>query len=191
MAPSSPPSSGRNSDGAHFEPASTAGLECATPSSRSCRACKVCKAAKHGPKKCGLLPPKNPESIPWHTPCIDLLGACAFGKGKKETTCHCLAMIDPATGWFEIVEVHSKQADKIINLLEFTWLTRCPWPTQVIMDRGKEFAAEVRDTLIRECGVIRKVITTRNPQANAMVERAHQVIHNMTRAVLNLGQRRP
>ena len=53
-------------------------------------------------------------------------------------------MIDPATGWFEIAKVHSKQADEIINLLEFTWLTRHPWPTQVIMDQGKEFAAKVR-----------------------------------------------
>ena len=104
-------------------------------------------------------------------------------KGEKATTFHCLTMIDPATGWFEIVEVPNKQADEIVNLLEFTWLTRYPWPTEVIMDRGKEFAAEVRDTLIKEYGAIRKVITTRNPQANAMVERAHQVIHNMVRSL--------
>ena len=52
-------------------------------------------------------------------------------------------MIDPATGWFEIVKVANKQADEIINLLEFVWLMRHPWPTQAVMDRGKEFAAEV------------------------------------------------
>ena len=52
-------------------------------------------------------------------------------------------MIEPATGWFEIVEVPCKQADEIINSLEFTWLTRYPWPTEAVMDRGKEFAAEV------------------------------------------------
>ena len=108
-----------------------------------CRACNVCKEAKYGPKKYGILPPKNPETIPWHTLCIDLLGAYTFGKGKEAATFHCLTMIDPATGWFEIVEVESKQADEIINLLEFVWLTRYPWPTQVIMDRGREFAAEV------------------------------------------------
>ena len=49
------------------------------------------------------------------------------------------------------------------------------------MDRGKEFMAEVRD-LLQEYGVCRKPITTRNPQANAMVERAHQTIHNMIRS---------
>ena len=148
-----------------------------------CRACRTCKSAKHGAKKYGLLPPKNPEVIPWKTLCIDLIGPYKFGQGKKEVVLHCLTMIDPATGWFEIVEVPNKQADEIINLLEITWLTRYPWPTEVVMDRGKEFAREVRDTLIGEYGVIRKLITTRNPQANAMVERAHQVIHNMVRSM--------
>ena len=148
-----------------------------------CHACNVCKTAKHSTKKYGILPPKNPEVIPWHTLCIDLIGPYKIGKGKEETNLHCLTMIDPATGWFEIVEVPNKNADEIINYLEFTWLTRYPWPTEVIMDRGKEFAAEVRDTLTNEYGVIRKLITTRNPQANAIVERVHQVIHNMIRSL--------
>ena len=51
------------------------------------------------------------------------------------------------------------------------------------MDRGREFMAEVRDTLKHECGITRKVITTRNPQANSIVERVHQVLHNMIRTI--------
>ena len=47
------------------------------------------------------------------------------------------------------------------------------------MDRGREFAAEVQDTTRKECGTRRKLMTTRNPQANAMVKRVHQTIHNM------------
>jgi len=144
-----------------------------------CRACTVCKEAKHGSKKYGILPPKEPEVIPWHTLCIDLIGPYKIGKDKKQMTLHCLTMIDPATGWFEIAEVPSKGADEVSNLLEMTWLTRYPWPTQVVMDRGREFAAEVRDMLLNEYGCIRKLITTRNPQANAMVERIHQVIGSM------------
>ncbi|ESQ10401.1 MAG: hypothetical protein N838_35560 [Thiohalocapsa sp. PB-PSB1] len=48
------------------------------------------------------------------------------------------------------------------------------------MDRGREFMGEVID-LLRNNGIVRRPITTRNPQANAMVERAHQTIHNMIR----------
>ena len=90
-------------------------------------------------------------------------------------------MIDPASGWFEIVHVPKKRADYIANLMEIHWLTRYPWPTEVIMDRGSEFAAEVRDMLRDEYPFKRKLITTRNPQANAIVERIHQVVHNMVR----------
>ena len=63
-----------------------------------CCACWVCKEAKHGPKKCGPLPPKNPEVIPWHTLCVDLIGPHDVGKGDNLVKLHCLTMIDPATG---------------------------------------------------------------------------------------------
>ena len=56
-------------------------------------------------------------------------------------------MIDPATGWFEVEEISDKKADEIANVLEMTWLTRCPSPTEAVMDRGKEFTKEVRDML--------------------------------------------
>ena len=64
-------------------------------------------------------------------------------KGKKTRMLHCLMMIDPATGWFDIVEILTKLADVVSNELEFAWLTRYPWPTEVVMDQGREFAAEV------------------------------------------------
>jgi hypothetical protein len=62
-------------------------------------------------------------NIPWHTLCIDLIGPYKIGKGKNEATLHALTMIDPATGWLEIADLDIKQADEIINRLEFTWLT--------------------------------------------------------------------
>ena len=153
-----------------------------------CRACRVCKQAKHGHQKYGILPPKVPESIPWHTLCIDLIGPYTFGHGKNAVTLHCLTMIDPATGWFEICEIPNKQADVVVNFLEFTWLTRCPWPTEAVLDRGSEFKREVAAALRDECGVTKKLITTRNPQANAIVEHVHQVIGNMIRATEVQGQ---
>jgi transposase InsO family protein len=47
------------------------------------------------------------------------------------------------------------------------------------MDRGSKFVAEVRKMLNKEYPIKRKLITTRNPQANAVMERIHQVVHNM------------
>ena len=62
-------------------------------------------------------------------------------------------MIDPATGWFEIKEIKTKRADVIANIVETTWLTRYPWPTQIVLDRGKEFMAEFTTMIINDYGI--------------------------------------
>ena len=97
-------------------------------------------------------------------------------------------MIDPATGWFEIAEIPTKRADDVVNILEFSWLTHYPWRTEIVMDRGKEFAGEVQETIHHEYGIRRKLITTQNPQANAMVEQVHQTVHNMVRSLKLTGK---
>ena len=131
------------------------------------KGCDICKTLKkrQDPKK-GLLEPKaQPEIIPWHTLCIDLIGPYKIGKAKKETKLHALTMIDPATGWFEVAVIPTKAADDVSNILEMTWMTRYPTPTEVVMDRGREFKREASEMLKDEYGITKKVITTRNPQA--------------------------
>ena len=52
------------------------------------------------------------------------------------------------------------------------------------MDRGREFTAEVSAMIKDDYGITKKLITTRNPQANAIVEHVHQTVqtvHNMIR----------
>jgi transposase InsO family protein len=90
-------------------------------------------------------------------------------------------MIDPATGWYEIMEIPTKRADFIASLLEFHWLTRYPWPTKIRMDQGGEFKAEVQAALKDEYGITVKNITTRNPQSNSKIKRIHQVVGDMIR----------
>ena len=90
-------------------------------------------------------------------------------------------MIDPATGWFEMREIPNKEAITIANLVEQTWLTRYPWPQLLIYDRGKEFMGEFAKMVKEDYGIKRKGITTRNPQANAIIERIHQTIGNVIR----------
>ena len=68
------------------------------------------------------------------------------------------------------------QAHIITNQLEKTWLTKYPWPTQVILDQGLEFMAKVARILKHDYRIRRKPITERNAQANTIIERAHQTI---------------
>ena len=149
---------------------------------RVCKTCDTCQRTKKTKLKYGKLPAKEAEGNPWDTLCIDLIGPYTIDRhNKKNLTLHCLTMIDPATGWFEIVRLPAKRADVIANLLEQTWLTRYPWPVKVICDRGTEFMAEVRTMLKEDYGIKVSNITTRNPQANAILERIHQTIGNMLR----------
>ena len=117
------------------------------------KACNVCRSLKSSHKKYGLLPAREPDWVPWEALCIDLIGPYDFGKGKNKLVLHAMTMINPATGWFEIVEVPNRRADKISNILEYTWLTRYPWPTQIVMDRGNEFKAEVAAMLHDDYGI--------------------------------------
>eukprot|EP00957_Ditylum_brightwellii_P168413 12819079-Ditylum_brightwellii.AAC.1 len=90
-------------------------------------------------------------------------------------------MIDIVTSWFEIAEISTKRADTIANVVEITWLTRYPYPSQVILDRGKEVMADFSEMVLKEYGVKKKHIIVRNPQANSIIEMIHQTIGNMIR----------
>ena len=88
-------------------------------------------------------------------------------------------MIDPATGWFELKDINQKTADTVANTVEQTWLTRYPWPTTITYDRGTEFMAEFAQMITNEYDIEKRPISSRNPQANAILERIHQTIGNM------------
>jgi hypothetical protein len=135
-------------------------------------------------KKYGLLPPKLAEATPWDKLCVDLIGPYKIRrKGIKDLICRCVTMIDPATGWFEIQQYDDKQSITVANIIEQEWFSRYPWPTQVTFDRGSEFIGQrlSKNDKGRLWSKGKTYITVRNPQANAIVERVHQVIGNIIR----------
>ena len=157
---------------------------------KHCSTCRTCQLNKRKTKKYGHLPPKVAEGNPWEVLCVDLIGPYTIQRPSKSRkkkddkdalSLWCLTMIDPATGWIEIKEIKSKDAPTIANLVEQTWLTRYPWPNQLIFDKGTEFMAEFAKMVREDYGIKRKGVTTRNPQANAVIERAHQTLGNIIR----------
>jgi hypothetical protein len=153
-----------------------------------CSKCDTCQRAKRTTKKYGHLPAKEAEADPWEVLCVDLIGPYTIKRrGKKNLILWCLTMIDPATGWFEMREIPNKEAITVANLVETTWLTRYPWPNQIVFDRGKEFMGEFARMVENDYGIKRKPTTTRNPQANSIIERIHQTIGNMIRS-FQIGQ---
>eukprot|EP00957_Ditylum_brightwellii_P183334 13965164-Ditylum_brightwellii.AAC.2 len=70
-------------------------------------------------------------------------------------------MIDPATSWFKITEIKTKRADVVSTAKETTWLTRYPYPAQVVLNRGTEFIAEFTEVMASDYEVKEKPITVR------------------------------
>ena len=48
-------------------------------------------------------------------------------------------MIQHVTGWFKILQYNYKIAISIANLVETTWLSIYPRPTEIAFDQGSEF----------------------------------------------------
>ena len=141
---------------------------------------------------------------------MDLIGPYTLkGKDKTQIDFMCVTMIDPATSWFEIVElpisqqvldiptgtkghkgkdkhIHSQQPyfDKtsttVGRLINMTWFSRYPRSQYIIYDNGSEFKLHF-ETLCDSYGLKRKPTSVRNPQANAILERVHQTIMAMLR----------
>jgi transposase InsO family protein len=91
-------------------------------------------------------------------------------------------MINPAMGWFEIVQSETKTADVVANKAEIAWLSRYPpWPTKIMYDHdGSEFiGSEFQHLIKREQDIEAKPSSERNQRLNAILERMHQTIGNM------------
>ena len=148
-----------------------------------CRTCPTCQLTKRKTIKYGHLPAKEAEFEPWEVLCVDTIGPykIRIRNSKHDFELRCLTMIDPATGWFEMVRLPDKTAISVAQLAEITWFTRYPWPQKIIYDRGTEFLKEFHAMVRDDYGIALSPITVRNPQANAILERIHQTIGNILR----------
>ncbi len=67
---------------------------------------KSSQVNKRHSQKYGHLPPKLVITTPWKALCVDLIGPYTLkGKDGSSIDFMCLTIINPATSWFEIVEL--------------------------------------------------------------------------------------
>ena len=163
---------------------------------------KKCDSCQRGKKRKVLyrhLPPKTAEVKPWNSVCVDLIGPYTL-KGKDGTVMDfmCLTMIDPATAWFEIIElplasvnckhegdkitevVIDKSSAQISCLFNKQWLSRYPRAKYIVYDNGSKFKLHFAD-LCESYQIKRKPTSVKNPQANSILERIYGVLTNMMR----------
>ena len=132
----------------------------------------------------GLIVPYN-KSIRQHQPAGAII--------KNNVSLTYMMMIDPATGWFEIIKVPTsdlyevtggndeyidKSSARLSQLFNNTWLSRYPCPCKFVIDNGYEFK-QYFTPLIRYLDIKHALTTIKNPQANDLVDRVHRVILNI------------
>jgi transposase InsO family protein len=147
---------------------------------RACRTCQTYKRSNN--KKYGKLPAKKLNNYqPWDTVCVDLIGPYSVETDKGDVTLHCLTIIDPVTYWVEVVEIKNKTAEEVALQFDRTWLSRYPRPNFCIFDKGSEFIGKEFQEMLESFGIEPQPITTKNPQANAIIERMHGTLGDMLR----------
>ena len=161
--------------------------------------CKRCQKGKTRKRKYGHVPAKIAETTPWKGVCVDLIGPYTLiGQDGSKVDFMCLTIIDPATGWFEVVELpcveritqrNGKQEIEVIldkasatvaQLFNSTWLCRYPRPLYIVYDQGSEFKLHFTE-LCDSYQLKRQPTSVKNPQANAIIERIHAVFGDMMR----------
>jgi hypothetical protein len=94
--------------------------------------------------KYGLLLQNIIESdiISWIMVCVDLVGLFTIRIPYKAHSMLALTIIDPATGWFEIVKTTNKSATSIQDLFHNSGLACYPRPQFIVFDNRGEFKRE-------------------------------------------------
>ena len=73
---------------------------------RLVKSCERCQKGKRRKQQYGHVPPRLSDQKPWRKVCVDLIGPYTI-KGLDGTIMDfmCLTIIDPAIGWFEMIEL--------------------------------------------------------------------------------------
>ena len=105
----------------------------------------------------------------------------------------CMTIIDPATGWFEIVNITKfdtnevtagndeyiyKSYARLSQMFNNTWLCRYPRPHKVVFNNVSEFKQDFNHFL-KDFDIKTVLTSVKNAQANVPTEGVHQVELNM------------
>jgi hypothetical protein len=109
-----------------------------------CKTCPQCQLWKRKCPQYGKLPIKEAEADPWTEVHVDMMGPLSMTTPSKKLSLLVFTAIDPATGWFECVEVPKKESFTVMEAFNNHWLSRYPRPQRIRFDNGSEFRSVFR-----------------------------------------------
>jgi hypothetical protein len=94
-----------------------------------------------------------------------------------------LTMINPSTNLLELIVVLDKESRTVAHAFDRSWLCCYPRPLICLHDKGTEFIGIEFQELLQSYRIKAVIVTTANPQTNAILECTHQVIANQLRSL--------
>jgi hypothetical protein len=91
-----------------------------------------------------------------------------------------LTIIDPVTGWFEVIAIPDKNAHTVMEAFNNTWLTRYQQPQYIGYNNGSKFKAQFKQ-MCNNYGMKEKPSSSHNAQSNGIIEQVQQVLGNALR----------
>ena len=102
---------------------------------------------------------------------------------KTPHTVLALTLIDPTTRWSEIFKATNEPAASIQDLFHNTCLVQYPHPHFIVFDNGGKFKHEFKQKR-ENYGIIAKLITSRNLQANLTHDQIHKAVIEIIKSIV-------
>ena len=138
---------------------------------RSCHRCQL-RRTDHPqpPPLLSPLPIVNEPNIRMHA---DLFGPLRVSdKGKRYLLC----MTDACTKYVELVALENKEASTVAEAIFNRWICRYGVPLDIVTDKGREFCAELTESLLKKLGTSHFKTAPYHPQTNSQAEVANKTI---------------
>jgi hypothetical protein len=149
--------------------------------------CSTCQQHKLQNRGYGQLPPREALFQPWYEVAIDSIGPWTIRINGEPVQFYAVTIIDTVTNLTKLVRVESLTAQRAATAMEVGWLHRYPRPVRVVHHQGPEYQGQAFSALLDRHGIKDVPISVRNPQANAICERMHQVVGNLLRTLLHVN----
>jgi hypothetical protein len=145
--------------------------------------CTTCAENKREGRTWGESAPRDASVLPWQEVHCDSIGPWTIELRARTLVFHAMTMIDPSTNLVEIKRTLTTTAKEGAAAVENTWLARCPRPERIVTVQGPEFTSNFTEMCTAN-GIKHVTSTSRNPRGNSMIERTHQTIAQVLRAVV-------
>ena len=134
-----------------------------------------------------LVPRQTLLVATWTECAVNLIGPLKITIHGREVDFKALTTLDSVTNLLEIIQTNDKSSAHVAHQFSSCWLSRYPWSTQVIHDKGGEFIGWEFQNLLRQLSIQSVPTTTvlKNPQSNAIIERLHQTMRDILRVMLH------